>query len=205
MIALEIKYSVEYEVHRVKETLKELSWYKENGYDVLYPQGLSETSSEDEIAAAVLNTYSEEEYAIYAGMLNSLWENYLPKLKNTRAILPFDLRDTYIVVLTQYGTNGSYFPEESKIIINRARRDKDTVLGTLMHEIVHISVEHLIKKYAVSHWRKERLVDLLCEKYFSDIRKMRDLTQEDVSPVDIAFTEKYPDIEAITQVIGSNK
>lgn len=55
-----------------------------------------------------------------------------------------------------------------------------------------------IKKYNVQHWHKERLVDLICMKYFSDIRKPQSI-KTDVSIVDKNFNDKFPDLESIIQ------
>ena len=74
------------------------------------------------------------------------------------------------------------------------------MIGTIIHEIIHTGIEHLIVSYGVKHWYKERLVDLICHHYFSDLRKMQDI-KEDVSVLDKALEAYFPDIEAITKEI----
>ena len=42
-------------------------------------------------------------------------------------------------------------------------------VGTVLHEIVHIGIEEsIIQKYALNHWEKERLVDLICQQYLQN-------------------------------------
>jgi hypothetical protein len=202
MITLNIKFSLEYENHRVQGVLKKLQWFKENGYDVGLPQGLSPMADESTISDAVSREYVESEYEKYSQMIKNKWQDYISKIETVGRDLPFQLKNEYTIFLTKYGTAGSYFAEEAKIVVNMIKRDEASVLGTVIHEITHIGIEYLIQKYNVSHWKKERLVDLICEKYFSDLRQLRVIT-EDVSSVDEAFSALYPDIEKIVQKIGA--
>jgi hypothetical protein len=55
---------------------------------------------------------------------------------------------------------------------------KTTPLGTfvmpnpaavIVHEMVHLGVQHLVDQFKLTHWEKERLVDLFCSLMLADI------------------------------------
>ncbi len=200
MIKLIIDYGAEREVRRVERLVPRIPWFKENGYAITLPEGIAEDSTETDINTAIKNEYSEASYLAYAHSVQEPWEKFLPRLTEIRSTLPFALRDAYTLVLTRYGTGGSYDAISGTIVINIVTRSQERALGTLIHEAIHIAVQPLIEKYKVSHWRKERLVDLIGERYFANLRKMQNL-KEDVSVVDVAFANFYPDIEKICSVV----
>jgi hypothetical protein len=113
----------------------------------------------------------------------------------------FNLKDQYTIVLTKYGSGGSYNSQTGEVIVNIKDREKDLIMGTILHEIVHIGIEHLIESYHITHWRKERLVDLIMEKCFPDLKKTQYI-KEDVSTVDRAFKKNFPDMESIAREVG---
>lgn len=200
MIKLVIEHSTEREVARVERLVSRIGWYEENGYAITLPDGVVAGSSESEIRAAVDREYSSSAYEAYAEKARASWEEFLPRLSEVRETLPFQLRDDYTLALTRYGTGGSYDTASGTIVINIVTRPADRMLGTLVHEAIHMAVQPLIDTYAVSHWHKERLVDLMGEKHFPGLRKMQ-IIKEDVGAVDTAFTNFYPDIEKICSVI----
>ncbi len=75
------------------------------------------------------------------------------------------------------------------------------MIGIIFHEIVHMAIEHLIQKYKIQQWHKERLVDLMMDKYFPGLTEKQNI-KEDVSAVDEAFNNFFPDIEAIVNAIN---
>ncbi len=65
--------------------------------------------------------------------------------------------DNLIIKLTRYGTSGSYqLPNFIVYNIHDARGIK-----TIYHEIAHLVFESEFVQYAVSHWQRERIIDLL--------------------------------------------
>lgn len=197
MIGLHVAYNLKLEIKRVTFTLAKLPWYIENSYNVSFPEGLTENSTDEEIANKVTKAYSEEEYREFAKPLEDAWNKYYSVIETIYALEGFSpIKDSYTVVLTRYGTGGSYFPEESTIIINCSRTRKINPIGTVMHEMVHMGIDHLIQEYDISHWKKERLVDLLCNKYFPEVTFMQEIP-EDVTMVDVIFSKKYPNIKAV--------
>ena len=62
------------------------------------------------------------------------------------------------VILTKYGTEGSYNPP-NRIFLNISNKSPQTLV--LLHEITHLIIHKYIKKYQIQHWEKERIVDLI--------------------------------------------
>lgn len=197
MITIQIKHGPELEVERVKFTLSKMKWYQENGYNVTIPEGLSEDSLVKDIQMKMGDVYDERDYEEFALTLQNKWKEYISKVEEMYLLEGFHpLKDVYTVVLTRYGTGGSYFPEEGKIIVNCCRARKSDPVGAVFHEMVHMGIEHLIQENSISHWRKERLVDLLCAKYFPEVSFFQEIP-EDVSLVDKVFYSEYPNIKDV--------
>ena len=119
-------------------------------------------------------------------------------LKNLSA---FNLLAGYSIFLTKYGMGGSYDAETGEVVVNINRVSKEKIMGVIIHEIIHIGIEHIIRAHNIEHWSKERLVDLIGEKYFADLVKTQNI-KEDVEVVDEAFNEFFPDLEAVGLKLG---
>lgn len=204
-VKLTILYSVEQEIRRVLYTVQKFSWYAEQGYSIesiKLPEGIHKDSSNEEIARAVTVEYSSTDYALCAAKLLEEWKNIpsgFEKMKDTS----FHLESGYGVLLTKYGMKGSYDVNACQVIIRMNTQPEGNITGVVAHEIVHMTIQHLIDQYHVRHWRKERLVDLLMERYFPGLKKMQ-ATREDVSMVDHAFEKFFPNMSAIAQSIGES-
>ena len=167
----------------------------------MFPDGLSKDSREEEIKGVVSKEYSvSEDYRSYKEKLEKMWQEFSPKFEEIKKISKLHLQNKYIVALSKYGTGGSYHTAESSIDIRFIDREVVSIFGTILHEIVHISIEPLIVKYDIEHWQKERLVDLIGLAYFPDHRKPQDI-KEDVSRVDASFHKYFPDIEDVIKNI----
>lgn len=199
LIVLRFVYGLDVDVGRVKNTIQKLQWYKEKGYRPALPDGLSENSSEEEMREAVFDEYGEKLYKAISDELTNMWGDTALVFEELKTIPDLRFHDEYEVFLTKYGVRGSYNADKGRVVLNIRSRDGERIAHTLKHEIVHMSIEYLIQKYGVSHWKKERLVDLMCEKYFGRIPKN---IKEDVSDVDEAFVQSWPNVEEITRRIG---
>lgn len=200
---LRISYGVEQEVQRVRYSVDELPWFREQGYRVNLPNGVAEGSTSEEIARAIKDEYSAIDYAQCASTILKEWPTVSIGFKDIQKEPSFHLEDEYNVVLTKYGVGGSYNPALNQVIVKVFSRSKGGTSGIIAHEIIHMTIQHLIDEYHVRHWRKERLVDLLMEHYFPGLKEMQNIN-EDVSVVDQAFEKSFPNMQAIAQSIGES-
>ena len=200
-IELNVVYGLDQEIERVRNTLERLPWYTQQGYFVRLPKDISEQSTPEEIASSISSEYSEIEYEDFTQWIKEQWPQIPAGFEELKKIPSFHLRDAYTVFLTKYGVGGSYDAQSGKVIVNIETRGKEKMIGTIVHEIIHTGIEHLIVSYDVQHWYKERLVDLIGEKYFPGLKPLQNI-KEDTAIVDDAFRKYFPDIEAIAREIG---
>ena len=198
---LDISYSAKQEVRRVRDTLERLSWYQEEGYRVDLPGGITKESDDEEVMRAVEHEYAAASYAEHAATLQKEWEALHRGFGRMKEEPTFHLEDEYNVVLTKYGVGGSYDPNLNKVTVKVSARPRGGIAGIVVHEVVHLAVQYLIDLHQLPHWRKERLVDLVVERYFPGLRKMQDIA-EDVSIVDRAFEKYFPNMEEVVRSIG---
>lgn len=198
MIRLQINYSLDFEIERVKNTLKKNSWLKKNNYKITLPSGVSSVENQKDfnhqkIKKLVSSKYLEKEYVNAAASLDNAWNALdVNSLKNLLSFFGSSLKEIN-VILTKYGTGGSYNPPET-IIINITLRTSKNLTKTLFHEIIHLLIEPFILKYGVSHWDKEALVNMLQDHFFSDFAEKKYKKSERVTK---AFTKYFPDLEKI--------
>mgnify|MGYP006300935663 CR=1 FL=1 len=73
---------------------------------------------------------------------------------------------------------------------------------TVAHEILHLMIEHLIQKYKISHWQKERIVDLYMSKIFDDYGLQNIDDKKGIKKVDKIFKDNYDlGVEKIIKLI----
>lgn len=207
MIELTVSYGEDSDIARVKNTIKKLPWYARQGYSsssVKLPTGLSESSTQEEIIAAVFGEYSAEEYEDFVIFIREKWDEFSVNFEELKRESSLNLRDKYTLVLTKYGMGGSYDAETGEVIVNIHGKEKERIVGIIFHEIVHTTIEPLVQKYFIKHWYKERLVDLMMNKYFPGLTKMQDI-KEDIAVVDDAFIKFFPDFEAVAKAVEVGK
>lgn len=205
MIDLKINYSVEFEVERISETLKQLNWFKNKGYNVLLPSSLPTSNSVDisgeKIKNSVIAEYVENDYETQKNYLLLNWNNIAPKLSEELSKLALIPLNHYNIFLSKYGVGGSYhYPDE--IIINIKFKYEKGLLRTAVHEIIHLTIQPFIEKYKINHWSKERIVDLLMLRFLPQLSKPQQLPIN-TEQIDNIFNKIYPDIEAIIKDIGN--
>lgn len=102
---------------------------------------------------------------VQCGDLLVIW----PQLAKFQKEWGFRLFAKYQIELTKYGPGGSYFTREQKVRI----RVQDKTDGSpdyhdrVLHEIVHIGLDWLVKQHKLDHSEKEGLVNSLC-RYLLD-------------------------------------
>ncbi|OHB25555.1 MAG: hypothetical protein A2542_00895 [Parcubacteria group bacterium RIFOXYD2_FULL_52_8] len=210
LIPCEVRYSQSDEAQRVAEVFGKTDWYKANGYSPLLPQDLPAEQFGDRKAvdAAVKGEYDAARYQGEAAMLEQAWHKVAERARMTQEAIPGGRRlGSVRITITHYGVGGSYDTRTNEIIINTATKAPELYSFTLAHESVHLMIEGFIKKYAVSHWRKERLVDLIVAENFSELKHIQrgKLTEEEETQIHTLFREHYPDIEAICKKLAAVK
>jgi hypothetical protein len=181
---LKIKYGINFEIRRTKNTLTKLDWYLSQGYEVKLPKNISKGISLKSIKEQIEKEYREEDYKIIKNKILSdflmVEKQFSKKLKE---IFNIKIPSIFFIYLTKYGVGGSYdLPNIIFLNINNKRGFK-----TIAHEIVHIIIEPWIQKYEIRYQEKERIVDLILsskEFYF---------LKYDIAQTDYDHSEKYID------------
>lgn len=205
-IPIEVQYSVDNEVSRIRRTIDKYSWFIENGYKPRLPQAIKDRLengddiSDDEIKSATEGEYQNEMYQAKANEIRGAWEiesgYFLEKLKT----LGRPMVEQYTVFLTKYGTGGSYgYPNLVQLNLNNT--SNRGVLYVTFHEMVHLTIQDLIEKYKIPHWTKERLVDLTMNNFFPD-KKRSQRDPENAEEISEIFKKEFPDIEKIIAEIS---
>ena len=180
--------SIDREFENIKTFLEEIPFFIKNNYDIAVPDHLmfKEIASNKKALADVdeeelKKVFIEHEYNsnFYKKSVSSISaslehiDDYLKRLEILQDKWSFKLFSTYTIHLTKYGPGGSYDHKGGELTIKVI---KDGVFHgqepreTIMHEIIHIGIEeNIIRQYNLNANEKERLVDVLCMKIFSDI------------------------------------
>lgn len=201
---LNILYSKDLEIDRVASTIKRIDWYKAKGYTVQLPDGLnisdSSVVSREDIETAISKEYDEQNYIGSKKYIEDHWgdigNELLKNIKNTS----LTVTEHYDIYLTRYGVGGSYHLP-NKIIINIRRMFEYGLLKTIAHESVHLAIQPLVEKYNVTHWDKERVVDLLLERFVPKVNSFQKIPIE-TKRIDETFKKEYPNIDLILKSLG---
>jgi hypothetical protein len=206
---LNIKYSTEFEVNRVFNTLKKIDWYKSNNYNPKLPEFLGllnlQNITKEQIENSILQEYHEDDYLEAKKYIEENFEKIIKDESFEQNILQTDLvlQNEYEIFLTKYGVGGSYnLP--NKIILNIKCFYSFGLIKTMTHEIIHLLIEQFIRENKIDHWTKERLVDLLLDQFALDLNKFQNLPI-DTYKIDQIFEKNYPDVEKIIQNLEKEK
>lgn len=189
------------EVKRIKYTLGKLDWFIKQGYKINLPDKIKEmvdqgrAPTDDEILETVSAEFNQKEYEEKTQDLIQKWEETKEDFLNKLATLGLPLQPEYRVTFTKYGVGGSYgLP--NKIQINFDYSYARNILATTFHEIIHLTIENLIKEHNISHWAKERLVDFVYGKFFPAEQRLQ-RNPEKSEQVNEIFSQFFPDIERV--------
>lgn len=204
-IKLKFAFGTERENESCAFIVKMMPWLLEQGYPrkiIRLPKGINQKSDSTSIAKAVSRDYTEDTYVSKIKIIEKAWHTTaagFEKLGQARGVKLFS---SYGIKLTKYGTGGSYNTKRRTVTLLVEGKDRRELLCTLVHEMVHIGIQHLVERYKITHWRKERLVDLLVAKNFPKLKLMQK-TREDSLVVDRAFKNHYPNVSRIAKAIGA--
>ncbi|MFA6190706.1 MAG: hypothetical protein WC711_04340 [Candidatus Staskawiczbacteria bacterium] len=206
MINLDIKYSFEYEKERIKYTLGKADWFIKNGYSksIKLPAGIKINEIDvntctDDLFDKLKEEYDSNDYEKMRNNLSEQWSVFAPKFEKFFKETSLKHEDVYIVQLTKYGVGGSYNLPNT-VILNFQNRTETALFRTVVHEIIHLSIQSFVDEYKVDHWVKERIVDLTFEKIAPELNMMQKLSI-DTQLIDQSFEKYYPNIEAVIKSI----
>jgi len=206
---IKIIYNKELDVQRVINTIKKIDWFVENKYEYKkfsFPKVLDveklKNYSDKEIENAVISEYDEEIYKKNETFLVNNWGKILEEIKNSFSRSSILVQDEYIIYFTKYGTGGSYNLPNT-VIINLNKRWNVGMLGTIIHEIIHLAIEKDILEYKIEQWQKERIIDLFFIKNFSRRVYIQNVYNSiNTEKIDQTFEDNFPDMEAIVQKLS---
>lgn len=201
--------SIESEISRVKNTLKTLHWYKETSYKLEFielPKSIQakvekgEEITDSDITEAVKEEFDPDVNAEKIASIEEWWNKIKDKFFENLKTLSLPVQEKYIVSTTKYGSGGSYW-SPSRVILNVKSKRGSLILP---HEIVHLTIQDLINKYEIDHWTKERLVDLIMNKFFPEDQKLQ-RDPENAEQISKIFENEFPDIETIILEVSKLK
>lgn len=144
----------------MRETQRDSEFIIKNNYQYWLPEGIELNSENNDIRMAVYKTLKDARIEQVQADIKKAFLNNKENLYSFSSSLGLQMPDKIIVVLTKYGTGGSY-ELPNKIILNIASAHNDPCIA-FIHEFVHLLVEEsIVKTYNLSHWQKEGLVDYL--------------------------------------------
>ncbi|MEK7578943.1 MAG: hypothetical protein AAB460_00180 [Patescibacteria group bacterium] len=205
---LHFRYSPESEADRIGYTLDKYRWYKENNYRINLPDSLKakaecgERVEDEEITKVVTEEFDTVAYDNAIKLLESEFRKIERDFTKNLKSLGVPVHDTYTISLTKYGVGGSYsLPNNVQVNIDYGR----TISWiTLAHEIVHLAIEEWVKKYKIEHWTKERMVDLIMDRFFPGEVNIQG-KPEDLKEVKIAFDSHFPNIQKVIEEVVSRR
>jgi hypothetical protein len=207
MIKLLIEYSKEFELERIESTINRLDWYLGNKYSLdslSFPKNVDVDNlkeiKKEELVGAVGREYEETKFVATAESILQMYKKYENKLEDFIKSIGLSVIPEIKVFLTNYGIGGSYhLPNE--IVININRFFGIGLIRNILHEIIHLHIQHLIDQYKISQWDKETVVNLLFEKAFPDIYKEPNIPIDTTKTKKI-FEENFPNINKIVSLIS---
>lgn len=197
-------YSLDDEIKRVVNTLKKYKWYKENGYKPKLPKNIEEKFKNDErvnfddVSIGVSKEFDLSEYREKVLRIQAEFEEIKTDFFEKLKALNLPTQEKYFVGATVYGTGGSYFLPNNIQLNIKYYKNPSLVIA---HEIVHLTIEPLIQEFNIDHWTKERIVNLIMNKFFPDKPTMqRDpANAEKISEI---FEAHFPDIRKIIEEVS---
>ncbi|MEM6793294.1 MAG: hypothetical protein AAF725_04900 [Acidobacteriota bacterium] len=159
--------------------LDDMDFFRANGYQVAlpnHPAFAADSRSPGSAEVFAAEVYREAEFGSALEILEEsrgTLQKALEWFEATSALEGFRAFERYKVTLTLYGPGGSYNPETGTIVLFTTPDGRFKGGGgahTVIHEMMHLAIEEgFVQRFGLSHWEKERLVDLLVKREFSDL------------------------------------
>lgn len=180
--------SAEEETDYVWRTIIDIAFFEQHNYQLSLPQGpmieklkvksrakqLTDEDYEQLKNFMVTRVYRKQDYiAGYEKIAEQevLLNKMIRRLGRHKRDWSFKVYESYPVVLTLYGSGGSYDPDNGRIIVFTTSdgrfKTSDNAAHVVIHEVVHIGLEQsIIQVLKVPHVLKERIVDRFVLAYF---------------------------------------
>ena len=217
--------SVEQEATSIWRTINDIDFLEKQGYRIHLP--------EDKIIDSLIirskkGIFGNSDFSTIYNLVETKFfhrENYNPAIQKVQNQLKFinnlveeinasrqhwdwdfNLKDNYSILLTLYGTGGSYNVDEGVITLFTNQKGdfmnyKDPS-NTIIHEIVHMGMEHsIVRKYNLPHGLKERLVDTFVYLMFK--KELPEYRIQNMGDIKIDnYLKKPEDIGALNSIIS---
>jgi len=180
--------SAEEETDYIWRTIIDIAFFEQHNYQLSLPKGpmieelkvksrakqLTDEDYERLKDFMLTRGYRKQDYlsgfkkiAAKEALLNKM----IRRLRRHKRDWSFKLYENYPVVLTLYGSGGSYDPDNGRIIVfttpDGQFKTSDNAAHVVIHEVVHIGLEQsIIQDLKVPHTFKERIVDRFVLAYF---------------------------------------
>ncbi len=181
-------------------TVDQMDFFRTNGYQVALPSH-PDFDADGEFGS--LERFRDVVYrdAAFHPALDvlaegrSVLQGALDWFFEARGIDGFRVFDNYSVEITLYGPGGSYDPSSGTIVLFATEDGRFKGGGgvhTIVHEMMHLAVEEgFVQKYGLSHWEKERLIDLLTKRELGHLLPGYQLQPQGVEALD-SFVRETP-------------
>ena len=152
------KYSIDSEYKVIISTLNDRDFFIKNKYNIILPKNYTLDSKDlSNLKSVIENELNNEKINKIKDEISACWDKNETDLGSFLGDQPYLIPNELIITLTQYGVGGSYFCP-NKIITNISN-NKDP-FKTVVHELIHLIIElPIIRKFNLTHWEKESLVD----------------------------------------------
>lgn len=214
MIKINFIHNSNYQFQELESVISDWDWYIKNNYGTDWlslPKGIDRLKikeySKGELRKEVEGEYDENLYEKPKQSILENWQKISEKMEAVFGGKGIKFPNELDIYLTIYGTGGSYhLPNE--IAINITKKFDIGLLITIVHEVIHLTIQEYIEKYGVNQQQKERIVDLFMSTYFSDIfPSQKNKTQPvyskiDISKIDDIFEKNQPDMELVVKKVS---
>lgn len=177
----------------VWNTINDITFFKKQGYKINLP---NDKQIDSLILKSERGDFGNADYAVIYELLEqkvyktSDYNLALEKVKAQEPLLnriiqrldslsatwdwKFNIPEKYNMVLTLYGSGGSYDPQTGTITLfatpNGDFKNYANPANTIVHEMVHLGIENsIIQHYKISHSLKEQIVDRLVSIIFGEV------------------------------------
>ncbi len=220
-----VQPTIKQEATSIWRTINDIAFFEKQGYTINLPKH----SLIDSLLIKSKNgTFGNEDFASIYTLIETeifdkvIYESAMQKVTNQTELIndlisvidasknewdwKFNMIDKYSIILTLYGTGGSYDPDDGTITLLTNKKgdfmNYKNPANTIIHEITHMGMEYsIIRKYNVSHGLKERIVDTFVYLMFKEKLPEYKIQNMGDNKID-NYLNKKKDIESLNSIIS---